>query len=87
MIVPIMSTVRKVNKIYLCYSPRSATTATMPSFNGRLQQVVINGKKILDEAHLHQLQHEGEFLLSSLLYTSRDYTVGGQSNDWRLPKY
>jgi hypothetical protein len=39
----------------------------MPSFNGRLQQLVINGKKILDEAHLHQLQHEGKFLLSSLL--------------------
>lgn len=40
-------------------SPRSQTTATTPSFNGRLQQLVINGQRILDEAHLHQLQHEG----------------------------
>ena len=29
------------------------------NFSGRLQQLVINGERILDEAHLKQLDYEG----------------------------
>ena len=36
----------------LCWSQRE-------NFSGRLQQLVINGERILDEAHLKQLHYEG----------------------------
>ena len=37
----------------LCWSQRE-------NFSGRLQQLVINGERILDEAHLKQLHYEGD---------------------------
>ena len=53
--------------MFTVFSPRSQTTSLTPNLNGRRQQLIINGNRILDEAHLHQLQHEGDFIMSSLL--------------------
>jgi len=40
-------------------SHHQSTSSPMENFSGRLQQLVINGERILDEAHLKQLSYEG----------------------------
>ena len=40
--------------------PRVSTTSSVQNFQGRLQGLVINGERILDEAHLKQIEYEGE---------------------------
>ena len=40
-------------------SPRNSVTSSVENFEGRLQQLVINGERVLDEAHLKQLEYEG----------------------------
>jgi hypothetical protein len=54
------------------YSPRSQAATMTPNFSGRLQQLIINGLRILDEAHLHQIQHEGGLQMNG----SRDIDWG-----------
>ena len=39
--------------------PRVSTTSSVQNFQGRLQGLVINGERILDEAHLKQIDYEG----------------------------
>ena len=48
--------------------PRVSTTSSVQNFQGRLQGLVINGERILDEAHLKQIDYEGrkQFAVSSL---------------------
>ena len=40
-------------------SPRNSVTSSAKNFEGRLQQLVINGERVLDEAHLKQIEYEG----------------------------
>ena len=40
--------------------PRISTTSSAQNFQGRIQGLVINGERILDEAHLKQIDYEGE---------------------------
>ena len=44
-------------------SPRNSVTSSAKNFEGRLQQLVINGERVLDEAHLKQIEYEGFFYL------------------------
>jgi hypothetical protein len=44
-------------------SPRNSVTSSAKNFEGRLQQLVINGERILNEAHLKQIEYEGYFLM------------------------
>ena len=41
-------------------SPRLAATSSQENFQGRLQGLVVNGERILDEAHLKQVEYEGK---------------------------
>ena len=40
-------------------SPRISSSISTDNFQGRLQGLVINGERILDEAHLKQIEYEG----------------------------
>ena len=40
----------------------SSATGNSENFEGRLQGLVINGDRILDEAHLKQIDYEGKSL-------------------------
>ena len=40
-------------------SPGNSETSSAKNFEGRLQQLVINGERVLDEAHLKQIEYEG----------------------------
>ena len=41
-------------------SPRLSATSSQENFQGRLQGLVVNGERILDEAHLKQVEYEGK---------------------------
>lgn len=41
-------------------SPRLGATSSQENFQGRLQGLVVNGERILDEAHLKQVEYEGK---------------------------
>ena len=45
-------------------SPRVAKTSSLENFQGRLQGLVVNGERILDEAHLKQVEYEGKSFIS-----------------------
>ena len=49
------------------FPPRISTTSSAKNFQGRLQGLVINGERILDEAHLKQIDYEGEVEMDYLL--------------------
>ena len=42
----------------------SSTATSFNNFQGRLQGLVVNGERILDEAHLKQIQYEGMNILN-----------------------
>ena len=47
-------------------SPRNSVTSSAKNFEGRLQQLVINGERVLDEAHLKQIEYEGFLCLDPI---------------------
>ena len=57
---------------------RISTTSSAQNFQGRLQGLVINGERILDEAHLKQIDYEGE--------VEMDYLLVGGSCDYNFVK-
>ena len=50
-------------------SPRLSATSSQENFQGRLQGLVVNGERILDEAHLKQLEYEGKYRNKTKFYS------------------
>ena len=40
-------------------SPRTSVSSSVPNFEGRLQQLVVNGVRLVDESHLQEIEYEG----------------------------
>ena len=54
-------------------SPGNSETSSAKNFEGRLQQLVINGERVLDEAHLKQIEYEGLVLFISEKFMKKKF--------------
>ena len=65
-------------------NPGALVTPSVPNFEGRLQQLVVNGVRLIDEVHLQQIKSEGEpkfahmddFLHHDISFTSQHTYLG-----------
>ena len=53
----------------------SSSVTSLNNFQGRLQGLVVNGERILDEAHLKQIQYEGMNILKFKHILSKDLST------------
>ena len=53
----------------------SSTATSLNNFQGRLQGLVVNGERVLDEAHLKQIQYEGTNILKFKHILSKDVST------------